>query len=339
MRAILLNDNRNYDTHLGCVIVGNTIDWLCQRYGIELVRRVGNRQVAFDNQAHLHQLNSCDAVIINGEGTLHHDASFAISLMKDAQLAKHLGKRVYLINCVWQENYFLDRFIPLFDQIYTRESYSAHAIRTAYPNAPVAVVPDLTFYSAPITTALAGVQPLPPSIGGDVVLVDSVLPPVNQALLKLSIRTRRPLLFMEKGSRAWTKKQWPKDALRSRWLVPQSFGLVQSLQHLERYHSVVTGRFHCITLCVRLNKPLLFIPSNTWKSEALFHDMGFGDDDFALNPGLLDRHTVERRLDALQSMPSHYFVEKYQQYMAHAQTAIEAMFESLVMPQRTLIAV
>ena len=44
-----------------------------------------------------------DAVIINGEGTMHHDAPLAKWYLDLILKAHHLKKKIFLINMVWQE--------------------------------------------------------------------------------------------------------------------------------------------------------------------------------------------------------------------------------------------
>lgn len=56
----------------------------------------------------LNAIHECDAIIVNGEGALNNERTSwhkgrASSLLEGLKLAKQLGKKAYLINCVWQK--------------------------------------------------------------------------------------------------------------------------------------------------------------------------------------------------------------------------------------------
>ncbi|NJM31899.1 MAG: polysaccharide pyruvyl transferase family protein [Limnobacter sp.] len=101
-RVVLLNDTR-VDCHYGCELVVSNLHALCARYGMRVVRTFGKFEFTglLQNTA---WLNNCDLVLINGEGTIHHNAHTGGLLLQLAALAQAQGKPVALINCSWQGN-------------------------------------------------------------------------------------------------------------------------------------------------------------------------------------------------------------------------------------------
>lgn len=76
----------------------------------------------------------CDHVVINGEGTLHHDRVAAYGLLGWAAIAKSFGKSVSIVNCT------VDSFSPVFfellrrhvDHLVVRESLSHAYVRPQF---------------------------------------------------------------------------------------------------------------------------------------------------------------------------------------------------------------
>lgn len=90
----LINDTSIYQSHFGCRLVCQTFREQFARTGLELKISL-KRDFKFDDYAK--KLESVDLVIINGEGSIHHD--------KHRHLIELGGKfPSVLMNCVYQEN-------------------------------------------------------------------------------------------------------------------------------------------------------------------------------------------------------------------------------------------
>lgn len=87
------------------------------------------------------QIPRCDLVIINGEGTMHHDRPGAIALTKAGPFAHHMGAPVVLINTVWEDNVRANKLLPCCSLVFARESHSVMAILKSGFYA--GIVPDL----------------------------------------------------------------------------------------------------------------------------------------------------------------------------------------------------
>lgn len=66
-----------------------------------------------------------DIVIVNGEGTMHHNSRGYQAKMNSIKLAQQIGKKTYLVNTVWQENNSnYDGILDQLDGLVVRESAS-----------------------------------------------------------------------------------------------------------------------------------------------------------------------------------------------------------------------
>ena len=140
MKAILLNDTRS-NSHVGCnLVIKNTLV-SCKNVGIEVTHTIKNNTAAPLAEIQKHSDFQC--LLINGEGTMHHDRQLAKQFGECAKWCKSQNKLVVLYNTVWQDNVVLNQYLPCFDAIYCRESFSSRAIQNEGFKATV--VPDMVF--------------------------------------------------------------------------------------------------------------------------------------------------------------------------------------------------
>jgi hypothetical protein len=293
-KAVLFNDTSVEDHH-GCAIVVSQLLQGCRAQGIEVVRRVP-LGLRCETQAELQWwLAGMDLCLINGEGTLHDDAPVALALGEVARYCHAQGIPCFLVNSVWQNNVRLNQYLPCFTAVYFRDEASAAA--AAPYRDQVAVVPDLTLLTD-FGTSAAGAR-------SGRLLNGSVLGAQLQALMALaypapptgstylSIRclpglvggTRESLRFSlrqaTKAFRHWLQARClplalspaAKRASRWRWrharLSRRAF-----LVRIASAQSVVTGRYHMVTLCLASRTPFVAVASNTGKIQALLEDVG-----------------------------------------------------------------
>jgi len=145
MIAILLNDTRS-NQHVGYnFFIKNTLH-SCKQVGIEITSTIQNNIP--DPLAEIQKLTDYQCLLINGEGTMHHDRQLAKAFGKCAEWCKSQNKLVVLYNTVWQENETLNQYLCYFDAIYCRESFRAREIQQSGFQAKV--VPDMVF-STPLS--------------------------------------------------------------------------------------------------------------------------------------------------------------------------------------------
>lgn len=98
MKVVVLNDTSRY--HNGCKKVIEYLHKDLQKCGHQIVASVkGNKDILTDAFPYIEQ---ADAVVVNGEGTMHHDRPVPHQLLNTIRNAKKMGKKTALINTVWQ---------------------------------------------------------------------------------------------------------------------------------------------------------------------------------------------------------------------------------------------
>lgn len=86
--------------HAGCKAVMRSLRAaIAQVPGLVVVGVHDHKEKAIDEEA----LQKADALLINGEGTIHHSGNRARFLLGLIQRAKHSGKRVLLVNALFQQ--------------------------------------------------------------------------------------------------------------------------------------------------------------------------------------------------------------------------------------------
>jgi hypothetical protein len=293
VKAVLFNDTSVEDHH-GCAIVTAQLLLGCQNHGVEVVRRV---PLGFKCESGgLQQwLDGMDLCLINGEGTMHDDAPVALALGEVARYCHTQGIPCFLVNSVWQNNVQLNQYLPCFTATYFRDQ--ASAIAAAPYRDQVNVVPDLTL--------LSDFTPWSGKLRHGVVLSGSVLGKQLQALMAiayptcpvgseyLSIRclpdlalgTRAALGFrlrqLGKAMRHWLQSRAlplamsPPKKLASRWRWRHAkLSQRRFLARIACARTVVTGRYHMVTLCLASRTPFVAVGSNTSKTQALLADIG-----------------------------------------------------------------
>ena len=267
MRALILNDTRN-GNHLGCIIVMEQLEALCQQSGIEVsdMLRLGRH---FEAQV-AHALNRCDVVIINGEGTMHHDAAGAMSIVRAGNLVAARNLPLALINTVWQHNQQANTLLAQCRWISARESFSQAAI--AQTGSHSELVPDLTLTADPAPLF----QDPPTATANGIVVLDDVRLPIALALARYA--RARGLPFFPMGARPSLRSRqgWSKMVrlgLASGWARQFHRGQAGAIASAS---VVVTGRFHGICLAILAGRPFVAFASNTHKIEGLLRDANLG---------------------------------------------------------------
>jgi hypothetical protein len=270
--------------HLGCDLVSRTLVEGLRAQGLECVGWTNslaglNRILEHDPEARF------EAVVINGEGTMHDNADRAFEIASIGRYLQDLGKRVFLINTVWQDNGArLDALVRGFDLVAVRESVSAEALARVRPD--VRLVPDLC-WSAEIAR--------PAQRGTSIAVLDCVEPGTTARLADIARAAGLPLFVMDRFFEAFhravrggcTAEQAPRVLRRDDVGAPAGW---------------IGGRFHGVVLALGAGIPILSTPSNTRKVEAMLADIGL--DDKLLAPSTLDRLRRRDQLSELFAGPA-----------------------------------
>jgi|13_taG_2_1085334.scaffolds.fasta_scaffold04976_4 hypothetical protein len=100
MKVIIFNNTSKY--HKGCAKVMDYIHNNLISNNHQIIDSVFGNGVYNSVSEYKNKIEMSDAVIVNGEGTMHHDAPHAHKLLDTLRYAKRRGKKTFLINTVWQ---------------------------------------------------------------------------------------------------------------------------------------------------------------------------------------------------------------------------------------------
>ena len=311
MRTLLLNDTRS-DQHVGCQLVVDAILQQGQKVGIDVVRSIPNSSTNDELLARTYA-SEYDLLLINGEGTMHHDRPKALALGRAATTAARLGKCVVLANTVWQANDELNKCLRHVDLVFCRESLSCQAVQAAGKHATV--VPDLVFATHPLADETARKR-------AGTAVIDSVIPDTAMSWAWQACRRKYAFMPMCVASyERFRRRPWLGAAMRFRTGNPIEKPDDNFVHRLSQFESVISGRFHGSCLAMLLGIPVVGIRSNTHKTEALFQDVGL--DDRALVT-FRDVHELPAKLDYVRSQTG-----LINDYAASASGRIAAMFREI----------
>lgn len=278
--VVLINDTRA-DLHHGCWRVMRTLEAQLARVGLQVIARAPAHADWRKDPAIAEAIPRAALVVVNGEGTLHHDRPAGAALLAAGAAAKAAGVPAALINASWDANGpAYTAALADFALVSARETRSAAQIAAAGLTARV--VPDLSFFEQ-VTPAAARV-----GIG----FTDSVL---RDVALDLEAARKRlggialPIHFNFPGLRGDLRNL--RDGVARRDLADPGF-LVRSIAARLAWRAaetrdeaaymgkiaalslLVTGRFHAATFALAAGTPVLAVESNTHKIGATFEDAG-----------------------------------------------------------------
>jgi len=134
-KVALINDTSIYSKHFGCQLVGQTFREQFKRVGLDLQVSLPKE---FNYSDYKKVLSEVDLVVVNGEGSIHHNANFHLLELAE----KHPS---VLVNCVYEGN-DSNPYLSAFKYISARESLSAQEVQRQ--GTECAVVPDVIFASS-----------------------------------------------------------------------------------------------------------------------------------------------------------------------------------------------
>jgi hypothetical protein len=273
---ILGNDTANLveGTHFGCNVVTRYIHEQMQERGFSCA---GMLDTAEDGEALAQRipLDRVDVVVINGEGSVHHDSGRIRDLFAFCQRFTQQKIPVVLINSGWHENSrVLGDLLHDFALVSVRESRSFAEIKTWRPD--TTIVADLTFAALANgrnfdADAFAAINSSSDSLGGTCV-IDSVNQIYTDALYSYADFHQFPFFGLGKQHfhRLITDFAIGPFEVGSQ-MFPQ---LMLDEDPMLPFSRCVTGRFHGATAALSYGIPALCTASNTPKVEGTLADIG-----------------------------------------------------------------
>lgn len=327
--VIVLNDTRG-DRHFGCTAVMRALEAGLSGVGLRVALSLGTH-VDWRNHAGFERaLRSAQLVVVNGEGTLHHDRPAGLRLLEVAAAARAAGVPSALVNAGWQSNgEAYARAARDFDLVSARDSRSAAELRAA--GIACRVVPDLSLCSpAPAAQARDGIG-VADSVDRDVALSLSALRRTLRATV-VSIHERPQgavgrLRFLRE---ILGKQDLPHPATLLRRLSARREQLAGSggalegfLDQLAGLSLLVSGRFHACTLALVAGTPFVAAGTNSHKIQALVEDAGLAA--WRANPDLSPQAVREVARQGWSTGER----EAATDYVAGARAGARALFDDL----------
>ena len=272
IKIAIINDTR-ITSHYGCMLVMENLLALLGKNNVEVI---WTWDVSVDWRKHKNKIlrkPKVDAIIVNGEGTIHHskDRKFAKALAEFAAFSNTTLKTPsYLINATLYKN-AAEEYEKLkeYRAIYVRDKGSLEELESF--NLKGKYVPDLTFAanSTKYSTESA--------IKGPVV-VDSAIKEDNPVLKEFAERNDfsfKSMIVARRRNAKFIRSPRPyiKNILKyfaSDWNVstaPSAY-----IQYLREHKFVITGRYHTVSMCIKNKIPFIAIDSNTPKIRYLLND-------------------------------------------------------------------
>lgn len=283
----IFNDTRR-TSHYGCEIVMETLIAQLRQRGIEPVFFWPMGQDWRGRDDVTAALRMVDAVVVNGEGSIHHSArrERAHYLTEIAEFARRaVGIPSFLVNSSLHE--LEDRIVDNlrhFDAIYLRESRSLAQLDGS--GVAARVVPDLTLLTP---------RPVPRGARAGVLGTDSVKQDIA-VRMKALCRDRRwhysKLTHAARPAAADYRFRYEYLRRYGKWLHAVLLGRNTRnrrtfLDYLGTHRLVCTGRFHAVALALATHTPFLAIESNTPKISGLLEDV-FGNASRVVPLGVME---------------------------------------------------
>ncbi|MFD1702331.1 polysaccharide pyruvyl transferase family protein [Methylopila henanensis] len=141
MKVMLCNDTAT-KAHVGCRAVSDAHARMLGRLGHAVTARFFVNEIRIDgvdrfedlvaamerNERFMAALEEVEAVVVNGEGTIHHGSGLA--LVAALHVAKRRGKATLLVNCLLEEVPLEPALLDAFDRLSVRETRSAAYMAT-----------------------------------------------------------------------------------------------------------------------------------------------------------------------------------------------------------------
>jgi polysaccharide pyruvyl transferase WcaK-like protein len=277
-RGLLVND-ASLAGHHGSALVTDRAKSLAQEVGIDLT--IGWPWSKIEDT--LSRTHEFEVVIVNGEGSIHHDSPSARRIAQLALLLHAQNIPAFLVNASEEANsHEILRGLAAFRRIYVRDEASRQSLSKA--SIPAHVVSDLTL-SWKHAPQAGGI--------GELLVTDASDNRKSERLIDLARKwSARPVTMRCPPPR-------PRRGFPTRWLSHQAKSLIAGFAPMgawqlryrptantycalarilaEEASGIICGRYHavCFALCQGL--PFLAIEGNIGKVAALLGDIGMRD--------------------------------------------------------------
>lgn len=278
MRVAIFNDTRTKNKHFGCEIVMSNIEKLLHNSNLQPVWYWPVGQDWRKSWERLPKKGDVDAVIVNGEGTIHNsERRDRPDILADVakMTCDYLEVPAFLINAtLYQNSPRIYNKLRGFEKIYVRDSRSLKELEENGLQGEV--VPDLTlsFPNRTLSVDRKGVGATD-SVDNQVKLeIKRTCKQNRWTYCPMTLEVLNPPKMKEIVNPLKFAKITRRYIIESRLTLesqpesPQSF-----LSWLNSKEMIVTGRYHTVTLCLLTRTPFVAVESNTPKISSLLIDV------------------------------------------------------------------
>ncbi len=310
---VLVNDTAALETfrHLGCNHVISALHLNMQRIGFRHVDSVNNKK---DVRRDI----SPDWVIVNGEGSFHHNSPRINELLNIALEFKSTGSKLALLNALWESNRpELAQALKSFDVIAVRDVQSHLALKDAGIHSRVA--PDLSLDQ---WRTIGEVQPT-----SRLLFTDNIVYERGRKLFDAALRLDGDFVLLDDRQ----VNRYNEDGCFS--AMPKhrlSIKLLTRNEQIAQSGLVVTGRFHVMAACIAMNRPFVYVESNTQKMSNLCRDVGLPIEAFNVTPEV-DQGDWPALRERIARVKNHFseFGEQIESYCHRGEERIAEIFAAI----------
>ena len=277
MKILLINDTSKVN-HFGCKILNIHLNSIFKKKKINITKRCFNAE-SYKSSLNKIKNEQFDYVIINGEGTMHHDQKEFINIIKLSIFFFKKKTPVYLINATVQKiSYRYIKIFRKFKKIYVRESLSKFFLGKFGIRSKV--IPDLIFYKKIHCPTYKK--------NNNIIITDSTVFNNTKRLFNLHNIYKDqsifvPLYFIPENDRKKLVTKFKFFIYKIiYYLFPGKLN-VFSIFTFRSYHNLIkllnssnyliSGRFHMIALSLIYKIPFYYVISNTYKIQGLINDV------------------------------------------------------------------
>jgi polysaccharide pyruvyl transferase WcaK-like protein len=228
MRILLLNDTSKY--HSGCKQVIKNLKLQMQPHTAVVSIPVTVPYIQYNDW------DNIDAVVVNGEGTMHNNRQGAVSLLNFVNLAQQQNKPTVLLNSIWQNmDTSWKSVTDNLQQWSVRDVYSQQHAQHDFGRTPD-LCPDISYINCPDVSTVETQH--------NITLGQYAFDSVHNH----TKHTQRINIF---------KQSWH-----------------DVVNQLRNSNLCVTGRFHEVMACICAETPFVAVEGNSWKMQALIASAG-----------------------------------------------------------------
>lgn len=325
--VVIFNDT-SYEGHVGCIGVICELKEVLRRMNVVPVALFSMNQVK--NAYNFCVENNISHIIINGEGTFHHDRRDPLKWLKLASKIKATTQcRIAIVNSSWFSNKKLNNYLEFVDFFVARDTASFQNVQPYIHPDRLLFCPDLFLFFVARYFSENKNYNSNSEVPRQVIVTDSVSYKQSAKLISLCRSLNGEPMSMIKREKGFEKINGSIRRLNKKKLLdlyyiyivaycwmffkkPISIG--EFLEKIDSCDVLCTGRYHAVIAALALGKQIIPLESNTPKISSTLLDHGISgppeesvpNTSWETCPKRLDKFVITPRNDILDSARCEY---------------------------------